>query len=315
MVVAATALRRLAAVRSLAVPLPAVVPAGLGLSHRCVAQPAESSTPAGLSTTANSYISLGAFETMGGDVGRMATGIAYLEETVQLQESEFAAEVDPRRRAARALSLAQSLLQVGRQHHQQQDPNQAIRHYQRALELVEETLAFREAQPQGAPKRAVEYARFVLSEICSSTGVAYNDVDRQEEALAALQRALTLRKETVGKSHPSVAECLNNLGALYFARGSLQKAAEHYEQALDLLVAAAEGRQEGAYVALTLYNIGVCRSGLGQMEASVTALKRALRIAEQALGSDHRQVELIRETLRKGPEAAKESHAQPGAQA
>jgi len=271
-------------------------------------QPVDDGDASSLSSTANSYIALGAFESMGSDVGRMATGTAYLEEAVRMQEAEHEAEADPRRRAGRALGLAQSLLQVGRQHHQQQDPNEAINHYQRAVTLVEESLAFRETQEQGKAKKALEYSRFILSEILSSIGVAYNDVSRQQEALEALQRALALRKETVGNSHPSVAECLNNLGALYFSRGALQKSAEHYEQALDLLVAAAEGRQEGAYVALTLYNIGVCRSGLGQMEASVTALKRALQIAEQALGSDHRQVELIRETLRQGPlQAAQKS--------
>jgi len=288
-------------------------PAVLGI-RRCASQPAEPPPQSDLSATANSYISLGAFETMGSDVGRMATGISYLSETVQVQQAEYEAEADPRRRATRALGLAQNLMQVGRQHHQQQDPGEAIGYYQRAIRLIEDSLAFREQNTGGKSRKAIEYARFILSEVCNSIGVAYNDLGRQDDALEALQRALTLRKETVGKEHPSVAECLNNLGALFFARGALQRAVEHYEQALELLVAAAEGRQEGAYAALTLYNIGVCRSGLGQAEASVVALKRALRIAEQALGTDHRQVELIRETLRKGPAAAQGASAQPGSE-
>lgn len=262
----------------------------------------EGSAPS-LSSTANSYINLGAFETMGSDQGRMATGIVYLAETVKVQGEQYEAEKDPRRRASRAVALAQSLLQLGRQHHQQQDPHEAIQHYNRALALTEESLKFREEQEQGAAKKALVYCRFVLSEILSAIGVSYNDVGMQEEAQSALQRALAVRKETVGNKHASVAECLNNLGALYYARNAMQKAVEHYEQALELMTEASEGRQEGAYAALTLYNIGLCRAGLGQNEVSIAALKRALRIAEQSLGSDHIQVEMIRETLRHGPQS------------
>merc|ERR1712137_1434195 len=119
----------------------------------------------------------------------------------------------------------------------------------------------------------------------------------QGDALESHQQALVLRKDIVGKDHPSLAECLNNLGSLFFAREAFQKAVEHYEQALELLTIASGGRQEGAYVALTYYNMGLCHAGLGHSQAAAVALKRALRIAEQALGSDHRQVELIRETL------------------
>lgn len=260
---------------------------------------------------------------MGGDMGRAATGIAYMQEALRLQEAGYAAEVDPRRRSRKALSLAQSLLQVGRQHHQQQDAHEAIQHYLRARDLVEAALRdcvqpSAAGRAEGAARKAIEYARFVLSEVCSSLGVAYNDVGHQEEALTSLEQALSLRKETVGKKHPSVAECLNNLGALYFSRGALQKAVEHYEQALELLLAAADGREEGAFIALTLYNIGLCRAGLGHSREAGAALRRALRTAEQALGSDHRQVELIRETLKQRPpqpgpaQGARQPEAEPG---
>lgn len=273
-----------------------------------------------LSSAANSYISLGAFETLGASEGRAATGIAYMEEALKLQEAGYAAEQDVRRRGRKALSLSQSLLQIGQQHHQQQDPEEALVHYQRALGLADEFLGVHmpvapaeAGQPEqadgpqphssaskveGVAKKAIEYGRFVQSEICSSLGVAYNDMGRQDDALAAHQRALALRKETVGKDHPSLAECLNNLGALYFARGALQKAVEHYEQALEKHLAMNQGQQEGPYVAITLYNIGTCRAGLGHSREAGVALRKALTTAEQAFGTDHRQVDLIRETIR-----------------
>jgi len=231
-----------------------------------------------------------------------------MDEALKLQEEAYAAEQDPRRRSRKAMALAQSLLQLGRQHHQQQDPHQAIGHYRRAEAFVAEFLAAHPPERPGeqadqqqvasaALQKAIEYGNFVMSEILVNLGVAHNDMAQLDEALAALQRALHVRKDTVGKSHPSVAECLNNLGAVYFARGAHQKAAEHYEQALELLVEAAGGREEGAYAALTLYNIGISRAESGHFREAVVALKRAERIAEQSLGTDHRQVELIKATL------------------
>lgn len=254
----------------------------------------------GLSDKANSFIGLGAFETMGTDVGRMATGISYLEETISVQEDEYQAEADERKKAIKALGLVQSRLQVGRQHHQQQDPQEAIKHYLRALVLVEEAIRIREKQGENAPKKALEFARFTLTEVCSSLGVAYNDVGRSEDALSMHQRALSIRQETVGDGHPAVAECYNNVGALHFAVGDLQDAVDHYNKAHKLLVAAHGGKEEGAYIALTLYNIGVCHSGLGHAEQAQTALRQALKVAESALGSEHPKVDMIKTTLVKG---------------
>jgi len=255
------------------------------------------------SEKANSFISLGKFETMGGDVGRMAMGISYLEEGLRVQEEQYEMESSPVRKAGRGMSLAQTRLQVARQHHQQQDAADALAHYIRAKEILESSLSFfrdetkeSEGQSKGAIK-ATQYGLFLLTEVCSGLGVAYNDLGRTEEALAQLKQALNDRKELMGRKHLSTAECLNNLGALYFGNGNYQKAVEYYEQALGLLVEAAGGQKEGAYIALTLYNIGTCRLSLGQAQAAVGSLRQALQVAKQALGDDHRQVELIQATL------------------
>jgi len=235
---------------------------------------------------------------MGGDSGRAAMGIAYLEEAIQMQEGQYANEGDARKKSAKALGLAQSRLQVGRQHHQQQDAAEAIAHYTRALELIEDAIAVFEKDGESASSRkAVKYARFLSTEILSALGVAYNDVGRRDEALTMLQRTLAERKEMLGKEHPSVAECLNNLGALFFGRRAFGKAAEHYEQALELLTSAAGGQQDGPYIALTFYNIGLCRMELAQLPPAVASMRKALRIAERSLGSDHHQVGLIKATL------------------
>jgi tetratricopeptide (TPR) repeat protein len=280
---------------------------------------ASASTSLGSTTfsEANSYINLGQFETMGVDQGRMAMGIAYLEDQCQLLDRELTDEADPRKRSAKVFALAQKRLEVGRQHHQQQDAEQAISHYKQALDIIQAGINDRKDGDDIASKKAVRYASFIMSEICSALGVAYNDIGRKEEADTMLNHTLSLRKAMVGKDHPSVAECLNNLGAIHFGRENYQKSVEYYEQALELLTNASGGSEEGPFVGLIYYNIGLCRGHLGHVQAAVAALRKALKIAENALGMDHPQVTLIRDTIAQatggGPSAPKppeeEQHA------
>ncbi|CAL1167283.1 unnamed protein product [Cladocopium goreaui] len=249
----------------------------------------------------NRYINLGKFETMGLDLGRAATGLAYLQETLEVQQKEYEAETLPFRKSAIGVSLAKSLHEVGRQNHQLGDAETAIGQYQNALQLLSEAIDFREKDAKLT--KALIHTRFVKSEVCSSLGVAYFDLGQPETALAHHQEALQLRKDLVGRDHPSVAECLNNLGSLHYARGAFEKAAENFEEALELLPS-----QETPYVALALYNLGLCRAHQGQPAAAGSALKRALKIAERSLGPSHPQTDLIRSTLR-GADAQK---APPG---
>lgn len=274
-------------------------PSASAAADRSQAAGVQSATDASpLSETANSYIGLGSFETMADDAGRMATGISYLEDALRVQEEAYQSESDPRKRARRGLSFAQNLLQVGRQHHQQQDPVEASQFYQRGIKIVEDSLAATAKDGSPAGLRAMRFGSFLLSELISGLGVAHNDMGRGDEALAAHQRALELRRESVGKSHPSLAECFNNMGALYYAKGNLSKAEELYEQALERLMEANGGREDGPHIALTHYNIGLSRAGQGNLHAAASSLRRAMKLAEVALGSDHRQVEMIRETLK-----------------
>merc|ERR1719343_385966 len=113
---------------------------------------------------------------MGEDAGRAATGLAYLSETLTIQENVYATESDPNRRCRRGLALAQTLMQIGMQHHQQQDAETALTHFQRAVSLVQAFMDVYDPMLDRArandsenipPKlvQAVEYARFVQSEV------------------------------------------------------------------------------------------------------------------------------------------------------
>lgn len=266
---------------------------------------AQAAKPASVSSpSANSFVSLGQFETLANDKGRVATGIAYLEDTVRILEPEYENETIPRRRASKGLSLAESRLQVARQHHaSSEDSFDSLAHYERAKELVESSLTFYQQEhekgdnPAKVNLKAMQYALFMLTEVCSGLGVALSDVGREDEAEVLLKKALTDRRELMGKKHASVAECLNNLGAVYFKRENYQRSVEYYEQALELFTEAIEGREEGIFIGLTLYNIGTCKVKLGLVGPGISALKRALAITENSVGSEHPRVRMIRDTL------------------
>merc|ERR1712135_248844 len=198
----------------------------------------------------------------------------------RILEPEYENETIPRRRASKGLSLAESRLQVARQHHaSSEDSFDSLAHYERAKELVESSLTFYQQEhekgdnPAKVNLKAMQYALFMLTE------------------------ALADRRELMGKKHASVAECLNNLGAVYFKRENYQRSVEYYEQALELFTEAIEGREEGIFIGLTLYNIGTCKVKLGLVGPGISVLKRALTITENSVGSEHPQVRMIRDTL------------------
>jgi tetratricopeptide (TPR) repeat protein len=58
----------------------------------------------------------------------------------------------------------------------------------------------------------------------SSLALAYDMLDRRDEAGRTYRRALPLLKETLGPDHPEVARCLANLSALYWREGAAAEA-------------------------------------------------------------------------------------------
>ncbi|MFN2516769.1 MAG: CHAT domain-containing protein [Pyrinomonadaceae bacterium] len=63
-------------------------------------------------------------------------------------------------------------------------------------------------------------------------GQALSHLRRNEEAKAAFERALAIRKSILGEEHPGVASCLNNLAALYQDEGNFDQAETLYRHAV-----------------------------------------------------------------------------------
>lgn len=277
---------------------------------RCFSSPAHIKKTPG---PENSYISLGQFDGMDGNEAQQTMGIAYLEQALELQQAEHnKLNSESPKWIGSCFNLAQLHLNLGKQHHQTGDMGPAASHYQQAVHLLDPILP---ELPENAEQHK-KAAQFMLSQAYSGLSLFDanehgEDKEKKDEALIQLQKALKLRRQTFGKQHASVAECLNNIAAIHFSRGSYSRAAENYEEALTILTKEFGG-EENKFSALTLYNLGLCWVKMGYREAEA-ALQKALTIAEVVFGPKHEQTDLIRETLVSGRAAQMAAAADRGA--
>jgi Flp pilus assembly protein TadD len=98
-------------------------------------------------------------------------------------------------------------------------------------------LAFREANRTGAPPE-------VRAVIASNVGAANKRLGRLEEAAQAYRKALELRVEAFGASHPETALPMNNLAEVHRLAGRERVAAALLSSALSILGSAPSYRAE-----------------------------------------------------------------------
>jgi tetratricopeptide (TPR) repeat protein len=115
------------------------------------------------------------------------------------------------------------------------------------------------------------------------------------QARALYTRALAIREEMLGASHPSTAECLNSLALLSWAEGDLAGARTIAERALTLREASyGPDHPEVAQSLITLARILRERR---ELVAATALCHRALAIYEQTAGPDHPDSALCKSTL------------------
>jgi tetratricopeptide (TPR) repeat protein len=145
------------------------------------------------------------------------------------------------------------------------DSAAALEHYRASAALLEPGLA----------RAAVE----------GNIGACLRDLDRFDEAEAAYRRALAMQREALGGEHPALAGTLNNLGALFRARGDPAGAAQLLRQALALKEAALGPLHPS--LGNTLRALSAALADLGQLDEALLLERRALDIAVASVGPDH----------------------------
>lgn len=124
--------------------------------------------------------------------------------------------------------------------------------------------------------------------MATNLAIVRNANGQYADATALFERALTLRTDALGASHPHVAESCDNLASARDRAGAADEAARLHERGLSI-------REEvfgpdHPLVAQSLHNLALARIGAGAYEEAGRMQERALTILEGALGPDHRDV-------------------------
>uniref|UniRef100_UPI004057244F tetratricopeptide repeat protein n=1 Tax=Candidatus Electrothrix sp. TaxID=2170559 RepID=UPI004057244F len=148
--------------------------------------------------------------------------------------------------------------------------------YDRAQDWLQPLLNIREAE--GKDDVELANAQVALAHLYSRR---YN----YKNAESLLRSALSIREKKSGKSHPSVALILNNIGFLYANQERNEESVLLYERALE--IAERPFFQDYSLMATVFNNLAMLYRDQGRNAEAEPLLKRALKINEKAFGKDH----------------------------
>ena len=237
----------------------------------------------------SSYIGFGRFDGLGSEKGDMKKSVEYLQDALKAHTS---VEMNP----DQVRESARYHHDIAMCRHREGDIQAALSEYNRSIRVLEELLL---RLPSDDPPTAnlIKRCKFDLSSAFSGLAVALADIGGKDaESLDHSLKALEIRKALMGPNHASVAECLNNLGSLYFRQENFNKAADMYQESLRILLTKTQGKEDNKYVALAYYNIGLTYNKLG-IKKGIDAIHKALVIANHIWGPNHDQTIQIRSTL------------------
>ncbi|KAJ6239254.1 tetratricopeptide repeat protein [Anaeramoeba flamelloides] len=106
-----------------------------------------------------------------------------------------------------------------------------------------------------------------------------------DQALKYYQKSQKIRIQTLGKEHPDVAICYNNIGRVHSSKGNYEQALEFYQKSLKIRIQVLG--KEHPEVASSYNNIGLVHKSKGNYEQALEFLQKSLKIRIQTLGKEH----------------------------
>ena len=109
-----------------------------------------------------------------------------------------------------------------------------------------------------------------------------------DKALEYYQKALEIRKQVLGESHPDIALSYNSIGYIYSAQGDYALALEYYQQSLAIWKQVyGESHPD---VALSYNDIGSIHASQGDYALALEYYQQSLAIWKQVYGESHPKV-------------------------
>ena len=137
--------------------------------------------------------------------------------------------------------------------------------------------------PLSAQQSALQEAKQLNRQV-----IELHNAGKYSEAIAPAQRSLAISEKVLGKEHPDVATCLNNLAELYRAEGSYEKAEPLYLRSLAIYEKIMG--KEHPLVATSLNNLAELYKAQGKSQKAEPLYLRSLAIYEKVLGKEHPNV-------------------------
>jgi len=134
-----------------------------------------------------------------------------------------------------------------------------------------------------------------MGRLLYETASYLKDRAHYHEAEPLYQRALRIREQQLGPTHPQVAYSLNGLAVLYYAQGKYTEAEPLHQRALSIWEQ--QLGPEHPETAETMHSLARLRDAQGYIEEARTWYARALAIRERALGADHPKTTETRKRL------------------
>lgn len=153
--------------------------------------------------------------------------------------------------------------------------------YDQATELLQESLAEREALAEG-PGTGDPLA---LADSLNHLAFIFWSKGETAKAQPLFERALELRTQALDPGHPDIAEVLDRLGMNHEVAAEFDQADELLQQALDMRDAAFGPESEE--VAETLNHLAISAFDQGHFDVAEQRHRRVLEIRERLYGPDH----------------------------
>lgn len=194
------------------------------------------------------------------------------------------------------------LILMGEYYQKKENTLEAIKHYQRALDISLKNdrhdgliarLLFEIADMSIKRKdfqKSVDYFKRCLREwellgvelnemIANShfkIGYVYDEVRNWDPALQQYAIALEMRRNLFGENHDKVADVLHNIGTVYYNRNIFQEAIRYLERAIKVRVNASNTVRRS--LALSYYNLALAFIKLGRKSEAEKVLEKAVAI-------------------------------------
>ncbi|CAF1092680.1 unnamed protein product [Rotaria sordida] len=167
--------------------------------------------------------------------------------------------------------LATTLANIANVYHLQGAYKQALEMYEKASELYVDAYGGMYQHP----KQAGLYDMMAM---------AYRQYGMFDKAMEYYQDSLTILKKTLPTEHPSLAQCYNNIGLLFYDRDDPDSAFEYFQMAL----AIDEPLGHRHLRLATIYgNLAVIYSIRNQYDLAIQYHERAINICREVLSEHH----------------------------